>query len=210
LESGEYFFSLLRAKSERARHDLMNFLLQRFRMKFESREILKERVSQTAVDSLTQKLYKSRGDKRIELSANDALMVYAVYAERAKRGETATHDGFGYRTWWLTKEVTVLSHTGELVMNNGGVPYIMRPEFLLNFITLAPKASDVRRQFRDLLPTTVGLQLGHHLDVAAMDNLLGSVEQWAAYPPERISVMMADKANRLMHDRMKQYANTLE
>lgn len=199
----------LRALSTKAYQDLMNFLMQRFRMKWESEDDLRAGVDMNGVDVLAQRLIEVRPEKHEELSRNDALLAYAVYAGRAKRQEAALHDGFGYRTWWLTKEVTVLKKTGELVMGHGGVPYIMRPEFLLNFIALAPKASSVRDQFRDLLPTTVGLQLGNHLGTEAMDRLLASVEDWASFPPERISTLMADKANRLMHDRFKQYLGKL-
>lgn len=199
----------LRAKSPKAYHDLRSFLVQKFRMKWESEDDLRNGIDPRSVDVLAQRLIEVRPDKHEELSQNDAMMAHAVYAERARRKESALHDGFGYRTWWLTKEVTVLKMTGKLVADQGGVPYIMRPEFLLNFVVLAPKASSVRDQFRDLLPTTVGLQLGNHLSTAAMDNLLAGVEDWASYPPERITTMMADKANRLMHDRFKQYISNL-
>lgn len=199
----------LRALSKKAYQDLMNFLVQRFRMKFEPEDDLRMGVDMKSVDLLAQRLIDVRPEKHEELSRNDALLAHSVYAERARRQEAALHDGFGYRTWWLTKEVTVLKKTGELVMSHGGVPYIMRPEFLLNFIALAPKASSVRDQFNSLLPTTVGLQLGNHLTTETMDGLLASVEDWASYPPERISTMMADKANRLMHDRFKQYLSNL-
>ena len=199
----------LRAKSTKASHDLKSFLMQRFRMKWESEEDLRRGVDAKSVDALAQRLIEARPDKHAELSYNDALMSHAVYAERTSREEAALHDGFGYRTWWLTKEVTVLRMTGKLVIDHGGVPYIMRPEFLLNFVVLAPKANTVRDQFRDLLPTTVGLQLGTHLSTNAMDALLAGAEDWASYPPERITTMMADKANRLMHDRFKQYISNL-
>lgn len=200
----------LRAKSKKAYQDLMSFLIQRFRMKWESEDDLQRGVDSKSFDTLAQRLIEARPDKNEELSHNDAMMAHAVYAERVRGHEVARHDGFGYRTWWLTKEVTVLKMTGKLVADHGGVPYIMRPEFLLNFIALAPKAKSVRDQYRDLLPTTVGLQLGNHLSTAAMDALLAGVEDWASYPPERITTMMADKANRLMHDRFKQYISNLD
>lgn len=200
----------LRTKSTKATQDLMNFLMQRFRMKWESTDELQLGVDGRQVEALAQRLIEARPDKHLDLSYNDALMAYSVYAQRVRRQESAQHDGFGYRTWWLTKEVTVLGFTGPLVTNHGGVPYVMRPEFLLNFIVLAPKANSVRDQFQHLLPTTVGLQLGNHLSTTAMDTLLEAVEDWSLYSPERITTMMSDKANRLMHDRYKQYLNNLE
>jgi hypothetical protein len=132
-------------------------------------------------------------------------MVYAVYRQRKSHGEQAIYDGFGYRTWWLTKETQVLNFTAPLVIREGGVPYIMRPEFILNFIALAPHAANVRQSFRDLLPTTVGLQLGQHLKPDVMHQLLAGTAEWATLSPERVAVMIGEKVNRLKHDRLKRY-----
>ena len=93
--------------------------------------------------------------------------------------------------------------------SEGGVPYIMRPEFILNFVALAPKAADVRKSLADLLPTTAGLQLGPHLQPDVMHSLLRDAAEWARITPERVSVLMSDKVNRLKHDRFKQYTQKL-
>ena len=85
----------------------------------------------------------------------------------------------------------------------------MRPEFILNFIALAPKAASVRKSFRDLLPTTVGLQLGQHLKPDVMHQLLSGTEEWASLTPERVSVIIGDKVNRLKHDRLKRYLSNV-
>lgn len=197
--------SELRQRSEKGRNQLRGLLIQRFRMKFLSDEEIKAGVGEEGVKVLADRLMAVRMDKREELSINDALMAYAVYAQRRRSKESAMYDGFGFRTWWLTKESQILNHTGALVVKEGGVPYIMRPEFILNFITLAPKAAHVRNAFRELLPTTVGLQLGQHLKPETMHQLLSGTEEWASLSPERVSVMIGDRVNRLKFDRFKQY-----
>lgn len=199
----------LRAKSEKGRNELRGLLVQRFHMEFVGNEDLEDGVSKGDIDALANKLIEARVQKNKELSINDALMVYATYSQRRKHKESAIYDGFGYRTWWLTKETQVLNFTGALVIKEGGVPYIMRPEFILNFIALAPKAAHVRQAFRELLPTTVGLQLGQHLRPEVMQNLLAGTEEWASLPPERVSVMIGEKINRLKFDRYKQYATQI-
>ena len=200
----------LRSKSEKGRIELQGLLMQRFRMEFLSVEELKTGVNEVEMNALADKLIEARGQKNKELSTNDALVAHAIYYQRRKRKESAIYDGFGYRTWWLTKETQVLNFTGDLVMKEGGVPYIMRPEFLLNFIALAPKAANVRDAFRQLLPTTVGLQLGQHLKPETMQQLLAGTEEWASLPPERVSVMIADKINKLKFDRYKQYTSIIQ
>jgi hypothetical protein len=50
---------------------------------------------------------------------------------------------FGYRTWWLTQEGHVRKVTPEIIRKNNA-RYMMRPEFVLNFIALAPSTEAVR------------------------------------------------------------------
>jgi hypothetical protein len=199
----------LRAKSEQARQALRGLLVQRFGMTYLSSEELEESVPKDRVLALAERLDESRQVKHAELSYNDALMAYAVYAQRRRRGEAGIYDGFGFRTWWLTKETRVLGLTGPLVHSEGGTPYIMRPEFILNFVALAPNAADVRKSFADLLPTTAGLQLGRHLQADVMHDLLRDVAEWAQFTPERVSVMLAEKVNRLKYDRYKRYVQNI-
>jgi hypothetical protein len=201
--------SALRSKSEKGLAELRGLLVQRFRMDYLSKEELSFGVNQMEVNELAEKLVEARAAKNRELSNNDALMVYSIYQQRKLHKEHAIYDGFGYRTWWLTKETRVLNYTADLVKREGSVPYIMRPEFILNFITLAPKAAHARKSFRELLPTTVGLQLGKHLKPDVMHQLLSGTEEWASLPPERVAVIIGDKVNRLKHDRLKQYVENV-
>lgn len=199
----------LRAKSQKGLDQLRGLLVQRFNMDYISSDELWSEVVDEHVNALADKLKKARGEKHEELSINDALMVHVTYAQRRKHKESSTYDGFGYRTWWLTKETRVLSYTAELVVQSGGVPYIMRPEFLLNFIALAPNAGNVRKAFREILPTTTGLQLGQHLKPETMHQLLAGTEEWASLPPERVSVIIGDRVNRLKFDRFKRYTGEI-
>jgi hypothetical protein len=201
----------LRGRTEQGRDQLKAVLAQKFHLKFESTEDLSKGVDQAKVKSLAEQLSFARSyDKHPNLSQNDALMVFATYAHRKANNESAIYDGFGYRTWWLTKETHILSFTGLLVSQEGGVPYVMRPEFLLNFVAFAAKASDVRKAFSELLPTTVGLQLGQHLKQDVMNKLLDSVQEWDDLSPERITVKISDMVNKLKHDRFKQYSAKLK
>ncbi|MFM5591080.1 hypothetical protein ACET60_07845 [Aeromonas veronii] len=197
--------SSLRMRAEAARQDLKGFLLQKFNMRFISGNDLEESVNPDAVRQLAELLDESRQDKHEDLSYNDALIAHATYAQRRKNDESGIYDGFGFRTWWLTKETRVLNFSKALVESEGGVPYIMRPEFILNFVSLAANADHVRKSFSDLLPTTAGLQLGRHLSSDTMHRLMGDAQEWAERPPERISMIINERANKLKHDQFKKY-----
>ena len=198
----------LRSKNESGRSALQAFLQMRFRMTPLSTEELESAVDLEKVSDLAARLNDARV-KHEDLSYNDALLSHAVYSQRKRNKESATYDGFGFRTWWLTKETRVTSLTGALVQAQGGVPYIMRPEFLLNFVSLAPKAADARKSLGKLLPTTAGLQLGHHLSSVEVEKLLTDIADWDNLTPERVSVLMSQKINHLTHTRFKQYLHAI-
>lgn len=201
--------SELRAKEESAKNDIKAFLIQKFSMKYLSEEDLSASVKLESVKELARKLDESRDSKHEDLAFNDALMAFATYAQRRRNEESGIYDGFGFRTWWLTKETNILKFSKELIQSEGGAPYIMRPEFILNFVSLAANAEDVRKSFSDLLPTTAGLQLGKHLSSEVMHQLIGDAEEWGNRPPERVSTIIGTRANKLKHDQYKRYTDNI-
>ncbi|WP_405078243.1 hypothetical protein ACI51Z_11520 [Pectobacterium carotovorum] len=202
--------SALRNKTEQARQELKGFLIQKFNMKFLSQDELKSSVNEDKVKELAEKLDDARQTKHMDLSYNDALMAYATYSQRRRNNESGIYDGFGFRTWWLTKETHVLAFSKGLLESEGGVPYIMRPEFLLNFVSLSANAENVRKTFANLLPTTAGLQLGKHLSAETMHQLIGSAEEWGERPPERVSIIINERINNLKHNQFKLYSDNID
>jgi hypothetical protein len=85
----------------------------------------------------------------------------------------------------------------------------MRPEFLLNFVALAPKAAEVRKALANLLPTTAGLQLGHQLSPAVVKQLMRDAAEWNELPPERVAVLLQEKITLLTHTRFKSYTENI-
>ena len=73
-------------------------------------------------------------------------------------GEEHKANPFGYRTWWLTQETRVTEATVDLVRSMGS-RYLMRPEFLVNFIALSPNMEDVRRSYKAIFPTMLGIKV---------------------------------------------------
>ena len=104
----------------------------------------------------------------------------------------------------------VLQHTGAVVQQNGGIPYIMRPEFLLNFLSLSPATSVIDPVVRDLLPSHVGLQIGQHLGSHHMHKLLVHVDEWKLMPDARREIRVTDAVDQLKYDRLKRYQSSLD
>ncbi len=196
-------------RTDRGEHQLQAYLCKVFSLEVLPQDELLRNVESGELDRLAAAL-EQRNFKKAVLARNDATMVLSVYAQRSAGGEHEKYDGFGLRTWWLTKETHVLQHTGALVQQHGGTPYIMRPEFLLNFLTIAPAAAKVDPVVRDLLPSHVGLQIGQHLSSGHMHKILAQVDQWKQMPEARRQIRVTDAIDQLKYDRLKRYQSSLD
>jgi len=195
-------------RTERGQAQLQAYLCKVFDLESMTRDALLKSVSVGALDRLASAL--EQNFKKAILARNDAAMVLAVYAQRSTSGEHEKYDGFGLRTWWLTKETSVLLHTGAIVQQHGGTPYIMRPEFLLNFLSLSPATEDVDPVVRDLLPSHVGLQIGQHLGSDHMRKIMVHVDEWKLLPTARREIRITDAIDQLKYDRLKRYQSSLD
>lgn len=196
-------------KSDRGQQQLQAYLCKTYDLDPISEESLLRNVKPEELDRLSTAL-EMRNSKNSILAKNDATMVLSVYGQRTTNEEHNKYDGFGLKTWWLTKETHVLQHTGEVVQRHGGTPYIMRPEFLLNFLSLAPASAKVDSVVRDLLPSHVGLQIGQHLKSEQMHKLLGHVDQWKDLPDARRQIRVSEAIDQLKYDRLKRYESSVD
>lgn len=199
-------FDDLANKTSRGESQLQAFLCKTYGLESISRDDLAKGVNLKDVESLAGALE----GKKVILAQNDALMCLAVYAQRNIGKEQAIYDGFGVRTWWLTKEAALLQHTGAIVKEHGGTPFVMRPEFLLNFLSNSPKAADIDPVVRDLLPSHVGLQIGQHLSQGHMHKLLQHVDDWKTLPDARREIRITEAVDQLKYDRLKRYESNLD
>lgn len=197
--------SQLRTKS--GQHQLKGYLTNEFNMVFESNDDLEEIVDHDELVSLASSLTAVKDDRegsRFRARA-DALMVLAVYGKRKQLGEHKKSTEFGMRTWWMTSETRILSRTGKLVADHGGNRFMMRPEYLLNFLALAPSAADVRTTYANIFPTVLGVKLSRRLDEAVFHDLMAKVLESEEIDPGRRKSQIADNADRLKSDFYKEY-----
>jgi hypothetical protein len=200
----------LAARSEKGEMQLQAYLTRTYSFEFMSRDECERGVDKAELAHLSAELQKRDPTRNALLAENDALMVLMVYAQRRLNREVEKYDGFGLSTWWLTKEYKVLAYTVDVVRRSGGTPFIMRPEFLLNFLTLAPNAVSAEGDVRDLLPSHVGLQIGEHLSGDQMHRLLAELDNWHSLPEARVQVKISDAVDKLKFDRLKRYETQLD
>lgn len=182
---------------------VISYLRSQIGMDFVSEADLRRMTNVDHVAELSKSLSASKSNDL--LAENDALMALAVYADRRRHHEHPGNSPFGYNTWWLTDETRILSHTGALVAGNAGARYMMRPDFLLNFLALAPSAADVRSTFESVFPTMLGIRLSNRMPESTFHAVLKPLEEWNSWEPGRRVAAIEDLANQLMSDMNKQY-----
>jgi hypothetical protein len=178
-----------------AEEDLKRYLLATFGMAFRSREDLLAITESSEVESLTKAL-KPAKRANARLAENDALLALSVYGHRNRRREDQSGSEFGYNTWWLTSETQILRHTSDLASRHG-TTYIMRPNFLLKFMTLSPSASEARSAFRNLFPSLLGIHLARRMDSGAFHKLMRRVDTAEGMEPARRAAAIARISDEL-------------
>jgi uncharacterized Fe-S cluster-containing radical SAM superfamily protein len=109
----------------------------------------------------------------------------------------------------MTNQSRIAKHTVETVRSNGA-QYIMRPEFLLNFIALSPSCEEVRETFGSMFPSVFGIQLGRRLKEDVFHRIMSEVREWKDFEPGRITALMSDLSDKLKTDRLRRYERKLD
>jgi hypothetical protein len=186
-----------------ANEELQRYLMASFNMVYKSREDLMKLADPVSVKKIKDQLVSAKTDER--LAENDALIASAVYGHRRRQSESSHISEFGYKTWWLTNETTILRFTRALEARNSGARYMMRPDFLLNFFTFAPSALEVRRTFANVFPSTLGVQLSRRMDEKAFHRIMDEVKDAEDYEEGRRLAIMATCADKLKSDFERRY-----
>ena len=188
----------------RGREQIRKYLSDKFALRFVTTEDLEDLVSVEEVRTLADRLEEIRSEKKRILADNDAKMILSVYGKRQTAGEEHKTNPYGYRTWWLTHEVRVRRATVDLVHERGS-QYIMRPEFLLNFIALSPTTEEVRSTYEAVFPTLLGVKLSNRMREDLFHQLMQNVKEAMSVDDSRARVMMSEYSDRLKGDFYKQY-----
>lgn len=190
------------------REELKRYLLSEYHLSFAENSELESVSPEGAVRTLADDML-ARDDKKNEaLAYNTALQVYGIYGLRSKNKETSTSTEYGLKTWWMTNQTRVLKHTSNVIKQKGS-KYIMRPEYILNFIAMSPNCEQVRTSFKTIFPSVFGIQLGHRLRDDVFHEVMSNVREWKDFEPGRITALMSDLSDKLKTDRLKRYNLTL-
>ena len=184
-----------------------HYLVEKFGFDYIDSEELERLTEESEVQHLAGLI---RGIKWSEILArNDALHILAVYGKRKELKEDHHANPYGYRVWWLTQEARVVQSTRELVRQRGA-RYIMRPEFILNFVALSPATAEVRKSYNSVFPTVLGVKLSNRMREDVFQDVMKRAKDVRAVDEARARAMMTELSNRLKGDELKEYEVELE
>lgn len=183
---------------QHGREQITDYLLEKFDLEYVTTEELTQYSTEEGIEELADQLALQRGGPRV-LAVNDLKMAFGVYDKRKDMGERRRGNPYGYRTWWLTQEMAVRRVTRELVERHGA-EYIMRPEFLVDFMALSPTTTDVRDAYERVFPTVLGIRLSNRVREEDFHAVLREFKKMQETDEARARVMLRHYSDRLKSD----------
>ncbi|MCY4305724.1 MAG: hypothetical protein OXC62_13250 [Aestuariivita sp.] len=188
--------------AEESRIEVKNYLVQKFDFEYLDDEDIGKITNENEVMELAAKLKEVKSEE--VLAVNDAKHILGIYGKRREMRENHSPNPYGHRTWWLTHENRVRSVTAEMVKVRGA-GYIIRPEFILNFIALSPTTEEVRQSYNIVFPTLLGIRLSSRMKKGVFQDVMGRVQDVRKVDGARANAMMIEMSNKLKGDNFKQY-----
>lgn len=187
---------------EESRIEVKNYLIQKFGFKYLDDEDITEITVEKEVLELAEKLTKVKSEE--VLAINDAKHILGIYGKRREMQENHKPNPYGHKTWWLTHETRVRGVTTEIVKKRGA-EYIIRPQFVLNFIALSPTTEQVRQSYNTVFPTVLGIRLSNRMKKDIFHDVMGKVQEVRKVDEARATAMMIEMSNKLKGDNFKEY-----
>jgi len=167
-------------------------------------------VNHDDLEALKVELVKHKGSQ-IQ-AATDANTILTIYAIREKNNERSKQGIFGYRTWWLSKDTRTQRAVVTCFRRRYETSCYIRPDFLYNYISLAPTRDDTEKVFNVMFPTLLGVSISHHLPKEVTDYvnqyLLEHADKYANNPG-RIPAILNTLTERLKTDLSPQNLNVV-
>lgn len=163
---------------------LVDWLKEEFGITYRSNKSLDVKIDENEADALLQKLLPSKRHHTAK-AKSDVQIILTIYGLREKNNELASPSAWGYKTWWLSKDTTTYKAVNELFHKKYKVSCYMRPDFLYNFVALAPTKQEVDNVYQELFPSLVGANISFHLQPELVELVHKKISEHKQKPPAR-------------------------
>ena len=200
-------------RANRAQQELASYLVRKFKMTYESNYETLKGVDREELNALAERIHemkKESGTAKPEgalLAHNDALHILRVFAKRIETNEQSPANPWGFCTWWLTQDGKVRRAGSTASATRSGARFMMRPEFLLAYISFMPELKEVRDSFERIFPTALGVRLSARLSNDVFDRVVTQASEISAYDDARAGAIITALTEKLKGDSLKIYEN---
>lgn len=189
---------------------LQDTLMLRYGFEFADIETMEKDVPQDDLDKLTDEILKQRkGEPKPQeklRARNDALQIIRVARDRRNEAQAGANP-YGYRTWWLTQEVKSGAAAAIAFPKQAHTRYIMRPEFLINYIAYNPTTAAVRESLKTIFPSLHGVRIGARFEDHDLDVVLTKMREAQKHDPARAAALVVEYGNDLKSQLRKHLLN---
>lgn len=180
--------------SRTAKDQLIAWLKYEFGIQFRSDASLPCQPDGEEVEKLHQELKSMKGDAR---SQNDARLVLTIHALRECKNEGGESGIFGYKTWWLSKDTYTQRKVNDVFGDKYQVSCYLRPDFLYNYIALAPSKAEIDNAYDELFPSLVGVNISFHLPHDVVQAVHGFIGEHKDKNAARVTSIIRDLGEEL-------------
>lgn len=187
--------------------ELQTFLHDEMGIQFMEDEALGVKLDDAEVATLRTELQQL---KRTEHQARiDAKTILTIYALRKADNEAGKTGAFGYRTWWFSKDTTTHRAVINCYKKEPRVSCYLRPDFLLNYITLSANRRQANNVFDRMFPTLVGISISHHVTPEVCEAVHQAVLSHKDLAASRVKAAVGSMSTMLMTQQLQHKSKAL-
>jgi hypothetical protein len=187
--------------------ELQAFLYDELGIQFVEDEALGVKLDETEIAMLSEELKQLKPTEH--QAKNDAKTILTIYALRKKDNEAGKNGAFGYSTWWLSKDTTTYRAVLNCYKKSPRVSCYLRPDFLLNYITLSANRRQANKVFDKMFPTLIGISFSHHVTPEVCEVVHQAVLSHKDLAASRVKAVVANMSTMLMTQAYNKGANSL-
>lgn len=181
-----------------AEDEVLEWLKTEFGIQYRSNSSLGIKPQPAEMNRLFEAL---KGQKtHPEKARSDASLILTIFAIRERQNEKADAGVFGYKTWWLSKDTVTQRAVIETFKDKYPLSCYIRPDFLHNYICLAPSSADINSAYHQLFPTLLGVNISHHMPKDILDVVHAQLREHKDKNRARLAAVLRTLADKMKLD----------
>jgi len=97
-----------------------------------------------------------------------------------------------------------MRHTKELSKKYNSF-YIIRPGFLLHYISLIPSKQDIKQTYKAIFPTIMGIKMAGRVSPEEYKKLFARLKEASQYDSSRLKIKIEEEVDKLKADFIREY-----